>query len=270
MKRRAVYISGVRFDPIMQTQLIDDIARHVTHPSRRSFLVVKPYVEFLAAAQADASKVTLINQADRVVADGVAIQWAASYLYGRRGPLQFAKSLLIDIQRASWREQVIPERGAGVTATQQLLKHAEQAGWRVGILGGPRDTAATFAAVQKRYSQLKLVTVESGYFPPDEEAELVFRLKKCQLDLLFVAMGFPRQEEFMVRQRDAGVAHVMLGEGGTFDFDEMGGPLKRAPKAIRRVGLEWLWRLFRQPSRASRQVSIPRFLHSIYREGKEK
>jgi UDP-N-acetyl-D-mannosaminuronic acid transferase (WecB/TagA/CpsF family) len=73
VKRRAVYISGVRFDPIMQTQLIDDIARHVTHPSKRSFLVVKPYVEFLAAAQADASKATLINQADRVVADGVTI-----------------------------------------------------------------------------------------------------------------------------------------------------------------------------------------------------
>lgn len=270
MKRTLVYISGVGFDPITQAQLNDDIAHHIDEPDKRSFLVVKPYVEFLAAAQADASKVTLINQADRVVADGVAIQWAASYLHGRRGLTRFIKSLLIDIQRASWREQVIPERGAGVTATQQLLKRAEQAGWRVGILGGPRDTGATFAAVQERYPQLKLMTVESGYFSPGDEAELVVRLKKCKLDLLFVAMGFPRQEDFMVRQRDAGIAHVMLGEGGTFDFDEMGGPLKRAPKAVRRVGLEWLWRLFRQPSRAGRQASIPRFLRSIYREGKEK
>lgn len=270
MSRQHVSISGVHFHPITQEQLIEDIAQHIQHPKKRAFLVVKPYVEFLRAAQKDPTRAELLNSADRVVADGVAIQWAASYLHGPTGAGKFVKSLLIDIQRPAWREAVIPERGAGVNSTDQLLQRAAREGWRVGILGGPRDTEHTHHALTNRYPQLKLVAVYSGYYSADEEATLAQRIASDKLDVLFVAMGFPRQEEFMMTYRDEGLAHVMLGEGGTFDFDQMGGTLKRAPQWVQQIGMEWLWRLFRQPSRVRRQAGIPGFLMAIYREGRQK
>ncbi len=267
--RQRVTISGVEFDPIKQAALLSAIERHIAK-GKGSFLVFKPYVEFLAAAQKDPRVSELLNQADRVVADGVAVQWAASYLAGPTGVGRWLRSLIIDVQRSAWRNAVIPERGAGVTATRKLLERAEELGWRVGILGGPAETDQTQVALMERFPKLQLVDVKSGYFDSNAESALVTDLQKDRLDLLFVAMGFPRQEEFIVRHRSDRIAKVLVGEGGTFDYDELGGPLKRAPKWVRSIGFEWLWRLWQQPSRWRRQASIPRFLVAIYREGREK
>ena len=88
------------------------------------------------------------------------------------------------------------------------------------------------------------------------------------MDILFVALGFPKQELFMAEHVQARLARVMLGEGGTFDYDEMGGRLRRAPAWMRRSGLEWLWRLGVQPSRIGRQMSIPRFMWRIFRQSR--
>jgi N-acetylglucosaminyldiphosphoundecaprenol N-acetyl-beta-D-mannosaminyltransferase len=273
MKRtrpKRVDVAGVGFDPITQQQLIDSIAEYLRSRHKQSLVVVKPYVEFFTRAWADEKIRKLLTRADYVVADGVAVQWAASYLVGKQGFVPWLRSLLIDIQSRQWREQVIPERGAGVDATHKLLLRAIAEGWSVGIFGGPKDSERTQEVLKTLYPGLRLVGVWSGFYAPAQEPSIVEIIKKEHPDILFVAQGFPRQEIFIDSYRAAGLARVMIGEGGTFDFDSMGGNLKRAPRWMRKVGLEWLWRLIQQPSRWRRQLALPRFTWRIYKIGQQK
>ncbi len=273
MKRalhKRVDVAGIGFDPITQRQLVADISEHLDGKNNHSFTVYKPYVEFFTSAWADAELMALLQRADRVVADGIAVQWAASYLAGSRGFGQWVKSLCFDIQKPQWRSRIIPERGAGVDATQQLLKKAVQAGWTVGIFGGPQDTKRTSEAMKRLFPGIKLAGVWSGFYDDQEEPNTIAEIKHASLDVLFVAQGFPRQEKFIDAYKDSKLARVLIGEGGTFDFDSMGGELKRAPKWMRKLGLEWLWRLILQPNRWRRQLALPRFMWQIYKIGQQK
>jgi N-acetylglucosaminyldiphosphoundecaprenol N-acetyl-beta-D-mannosaminyltransferase len=265
-----VDVAGLEFDPITQQEILEDISEHLGGKSSYSFTVYKPYVEFFTSAWADAELMELLHRADRVVADGVAVQWAASYLAGPRGFGHWLKSLCFDIQKPQWRSQIIPERGAGVDATQRLLKKAVRAGWTVGIFGGPRDTKRTSKAIQRLFPGVKLTGVWSGFYDNEEEQKIISEIKHAYPDILFVAQGFPRQERLIDTYKNSKLARVLIGEGGTFDFDSMGGELKRAPKWMRKLGLEWLWRLVLQPNRWRRQLALPRFMWRIYKIGQQK
>lgn len=268
---KRVEVAGIGFDPITQEELIVEIAQRIAQKTdASSFVIYKPYVEFFWQVWTDSSLGQLLHRADRVVADGVAVQWAASYLAGRRSFWRWLKSLLFNIQSAEWRQKVIPERGAGVDATQKLLESAASRGWIIGIFGGPKDSLKTASAIKKRFPGLKVAGVWSGYFSASEEAALIRRIKAAQPDILFVAQGFPRQEKLIDKYRRSGLAKVMIGEGGTFDFNSMGGDLKRAPRWLRHIGLEWLWRLIIQPKRWRRQTSIPVFMWRVFKLGQEK
>lgn len=268
---KRVEVAGIGFDPITQDELILDIADRIRQQSQiASLTVYKPYVEFFVAAWKDPRLKQIINRGDRVIADGVAVQWSASYLAGRQGFWRWLKSLLFDIQSAEWRQKVIPEKGAGVDATHKLLIRAAEEGWSVGIFGGPRDTEHTKKALHNLYPKLRLLGVWSGFYDANEEGRIMSEIKTEYLDILFVAQGFPRQEKLIDKYRSKGVAKVMIGEGGTFDYDSMGGAARRAPRWLRRVGLEWLWRLIIQPKRWRRQTSIPVFAWRIFKIGQEK
>lgn len=264
-----ISIDGLEFDPITQTEVIERIDAQIqkTNPAE-SFRVVKPYVEFFEPAQNDDVLHKALLDSDLVVADSVAIQWAASWLAEPQPTiLRFVWSLTAGLRSTKWLSRRIPERGEGATATHQLLLASAQHGWKIGILGGA-DSTELKLRLMERYPLLQIAGVWNGYFDIDTEPELVKGIKSAKLDLLFVALGFPKQELFMQRHVKSHLAKVLLGEGGTFDFDEMGGPLKRAPGWMRRSGLEWLWRLILQPLRLKRQLAIPRFMWRIFRQSR--
>lgn len=265
-------VGGLYFDAISQLEARERIAEVIRRTKRGadSFVVVKPYVEFFVGAWKDPRVARILRNADLSLADGVAVQWAASYLAGRRGVWWLLRSLIYDVQQLAWRNKIIPERGAGVDATHALLLEAGRKGWRIGILGGPRDTQATQRALKRLYPGLDVRGVWTGYFTASDETKVVTAIRSAKLDLLFVAMGFPLQEQFIDRHKTDQLAKVLIGEGGTFDFDSMGGPLKRSPQWMRRLGLEWLWRLLQQPQRWRRQLSIFHFIAGIYRTGSQK
>lgn len=267
-----VEVGGLYFDQITQEQARERIARAVRQRKRSevSFVVVKPYVEFFVGAWKDPNVLRILRGADLSLADGIAVQWAASYLTGKRSMWRLVRSLLYDVQQPVWRTSVIPERGAGVDATHALLLEASRKSWRIGVIGGPRDTNATRRALRRLYPGVDLRGVWSGYFTGTQENDLVAEIKAARLDILFVAMGFPLQETFIDRHKSDHFAKVLIGEGGTFDFDSMGGPLKRSPAWMRRIGLEWLWRLLQQPRRWRRQSAIFHFIAGIYRAGAQK
>lgn len=198
-------------------------------------LVATANAEMVMLAQDDRELFGILNRADLVLADGAGVVWAAR----RLGP-------------------GVPERVAGYDLTQELLRRAAVAGFRVYWLGaapGVAETAARLAA--ERFPGLVSVGVHDGYFRPDD-AEIVTRIRDANPDILLCALGVPKQEKWLSRNLQLLGVPVSIGVGGTFDV--MAGLVKRAPLWMQRAGLEWSYRLIRQPSRLVRMLALPRFV----------
>lgn len=270
-KQERIRVLDLEFDALKESEVLSRIERAIQSRTKKSLRYIKPYVSFFTNARRDEAVRRAINESDLVVADGIGVQWAASYLYATQthSLLRWLKSIFVDMQHVAWLSQIIPERGAGVDVTHRLLLHAVQHGWRIGVLGGP-EQGSVEEALMERYPLLQIGGVWSGYYKQQDEPALVRKIKAAQLDILFVAMGHPKQELFMARQSAAGLAKVLIGEGGTFDFDEMGGPIKRAPRWMRRIGLEWLWRTLMKPTQVHKMLTIPPFMWRVYLAGRTK
>ena len=113
----------------------------------------------------------------------------------------------------------------------------------------------------KRYSGLRVRGTEHGFFDDDESEELCRTIRDSGSQLLFVALGVPRQELWMERWRGHLDGLVAMGVGGSFDV--FSGSLKRAPEFFRNYGLEWLYRLAQEPWRWRRMMTIPLFLGAL-------
>jgi N-acetylglucosaminyldiphosphoundecaprenol N-acetyl-beta-D-mannosaminyltransferase len=272
-KPTKVDILSVQVDALTIKEANNMIASFIHQPRKSaSRIVVKPYVEFLVTARRDSKIATMLNTADLCIADGVSLQWAASYLYGEphKKALKVPRSGLKWLQNSNWRSQIIPEKMAGATQTTDLLYMAEANHWRVGIIGGVNSPDQIKDAVKERFPNLTHLSTWSGFYKLPDEPKLTEDIASAKLDLLLVAMGFPRQEEFMIRNQYNGLAKVMIGEGGTFDYEQMGGPIRRAPMWMQKGGLEWAWRLTKQPKRFSRQLGIPKFVWAVRSQARHK
>jgi len=265
-----VDILGIKVDRLTIPEANNIISSLVSKNSSKSFYVVKPYVEFFKKAENNPALKDIINNADLVLADGISLQWAASYLYAN--PLtskpKLLASLFFWLQNESWRNSIIPAKMAGANQTIPLFSLAAQHGWRIGIIGG-REPVKRKKAIFKKFPKLKYLAVWNGYYDQSSEAMMIKEIKSSRLDILFVATGFSKQEQFIAKYLDNNLATVLIGEGGTFDYKEFGGDIKRAPHWIQRTGLEWLWRLAIQPTRVIRQLGSLGFVFRVRKQAKK-
>jgi N-acetylglucosaminyldiphosphoundecaprenol N-acetyl-beta-D-mannosaminyltransferase len=217
--------------------------------------------------------------------DGVSTQWAAAYLYGGRRSWWRSLGLLsgIVLRPAALRRQ-IPERFGGTVFAWQLLEAAATKKLRIYLIGSPSHSKIETAAqvISGRLPALKMVGTWPGRLGGKSgsalrqaleaspvEADLVADLRAKRPDIILVGMGFPLQEELMAKLTPQLKHGVLIGEGGTFDYDSFGGGRRKAPPAMQRAGLEWLWRLVQEPARWHRQLAIPRFTVKVYRSGRQ-
>lgn len=271
-KISTIDILGVRISVLTKKQLNVLIMNHAKRGIGKPLVIFKPYVEFLSIASKNENIRKLLNKSDINAADSVSLQWAASYLYGKpdisSGFFHAYYSLFVRLQNQRWLNQVLPERMAGVDQSLPLFEIANKAKLRIGIIGGPEDTQSTLNEMSKRFKNISFF-VWSGYFEPYEEHSLIKEIAREKLDILFCAMGFPRQEKFIINNKNSLNAKVIIGEGGSFDYDQLGGKIKRAPKWIRNIGFEWMWRLILQPKRLGRQMAIPVFINKVRKQKSE-
>ncbi|HYO87437.1 MAG TPA: WecB/TagA/CpsF family glycosyltransferase, partial [Candidatus Limnocylindrales bacterium] len=198
--------------------------------------------EMVMIAQQDANFGHILQRADLTVPDGVGLLWAA-----RR------------------RSQPLPERVTGSDGVPLIAERAASEGWRLFLLGaapGVADQAA--AALCARFPGLRIVGVYSGSPSPDEEAGLCARVNASSADVLFVAYGAPEQDKWIARNRPRLNVAMAMGVGGSLDF--AAGVMPRAPRALQRAGLEWLYRLWLQPWRIKRMLRLPRFVLAVLTE----
>ncbi len=206
--------------------------------SRSAHLIVTLNGEMAARAFRDPEFLTVVQNADLVVADGVGIVWGVRMLGSR-----------------------IENRIPGIEFSSALLELAERKGYSIYLLGARPDVVELAASkVAGRYPRLHVAGFHSGYFDKIEEARITREISDSHVDILLVGMGGGIQEKWIWNHRDMGVP-VAIGVGGTFDV--WSGEVRRAPRFVQRTGTEWLYRLVVQPSRVRRVGSIFYFMFRV-------
>ena len=156
----------------------------------------------------------------------------------------------------------IEGRVAGCDMASELCRLSQQHGYRIYLLGGApgvaERAARTLTAV---YPGCSIVGFDHGFFRETEEPDVLARIIEAKPDILLVAMGMPRQEKWIARHRERLGVPVSIGVGGTLDV--YAGVAKRAPRAFQRLGLEWLWRVARNPRKMRKVLSLPTFVMMV-------
>jgi N-acetylglucosaminyldiphosphoundecaprenol N-acetyl-beta-D-mannosaminyltransferase len=243
-RRRRLNILGVRVDDSPPDEALAHCARMLRCPPAarggrlRQVATVNP--EFVMRARQDAEFRALLNAADLATPDGMGIILAARVL-GR--PLR--------------------GRTTGVGLTEALAALAARQGYRLFLLGAAPGVAAEAGRIwAARYPGLQIAGAYPGSPAEDEREEIAARIAAGAADLLFVAFGAPAQDLWIARNRAAlPTVRLAMGVGGVFDYVTGRAPL--APPLVRRVGLEWLYRLYRQPWRWRRQLALPIFALAV-------
>lgn len=262
---------GVEVDALTKQQAVDYIIDIASDAKSKALYVVKPYVEFADKAAKQAELSELLNGAELCLPDGVAIVWGTHYLYGtKRGVIRLIGSLMRIVLNPRSLRRPLPEVFRGIDFTKALLGECERSGLSLYLVGSPKKStiSATAAFIKKSYPTIKIAGHFTGRLNDELETELISALKNLKPDIILVGMGFPLQEQLMYRLKSKLGHGVMIGEGGSFDFRALGGKLPRAPRFLRIVHLEWLWRLVIEPWRFNRQISILRHILRVYNAGK--
>jgi len=195
---------------------------------------VTPNPEFILTARKDKAFRSVLNAADLALADGIGVIYAARLL-GR--PLK--------------------GRVTGVGFAQDLMARMAQKGQRLFLLGAKPGVAEQAAENLRRdYPGLVICGVHDGYFR--EDAPVVEAIRSARADVVFVCLGAPKQELWMAQNGPATGAKLAVGLGGCLDV--FAGNVRRAPERWQKLGLEWLYRLIREPSRFGRMARLPLIL----------
>ena len=241
---------GVRVDRISQQQAIAQIDQLVTHHNENPTAVpcqqvVTVNTEFVMMAQHNSVFRNVINHAALVVADGTGIVWGTRYL-----------------------GKPTPERVTGTDTLVELAKHSASKGYRLYLLGAAPGVAEA-AAIRLRILApgLQIAGTYAGSPSPTEEDAIIDRVQGAHADILCVAYGAPAQELWIARNVSRLPVAVAMGVGGAYDF--LSGRQRRAPRFMQRMGLEWLYRLYREPWRLRRMLAIPRFMLLIALKGRK-
>lgn len=230
-------VLGVGFDPVDMDAAVR--AAVALAGGAGGHLIVTANVEMVMRAREASDLQDLLRRASLVVADGVGVVWGARVL-GR--PL--------------------PGRVPGIDFADRLCGEAARRGWGVCLLGGAPGVAAEAASnVRRRYPEIQITAALHGYFGEAEEDGVLRTLRAASPALLLAGLGSPRQERWLDRHLASLGARIALGVGGALDV--WAGRVRRAPRAVQAVGLEWCYRLLRQPSRLPRQLAIPRFTAAV-------
>ncbi len=230
-------ILGVPVTPFSMQEavawLMDRVQRNI--PTQ----VVTANAEIIMMGQQDPAYLKLLQQADLVLPDGAGTVWA-----GRK--LGYS----------------VPERVAGYELFLEILKYAGRHGEKIFLFGAAPGIAESAAAKAREIAPgVRIVGTRNGYFKEEESASIVETINATGANILFAALGAPKQEYWL---RDYGSRlqpALRIGLGGSFDV--LAGKVERAPQWMQRASLEWLYRLLKQPSRIGRMMALPKFVIAV-------
>lgn len=237
--RETISILGVKIDNITKEESGNITKKLIEESNKSCKIIVAPNTEFVMCAQKDKEFFDILKQAELATPDSIGI-----------------------IIGAKLQNKKFKERIPGQAYFREVIRKSEIEGWSIYILGGTDDVIeAAVANVKKDFPKANIVGYHEGYFVKDSEEEVINQINSLEPNVLFVAMGAPKQEKWIYKNKDKLKVDVATGQGGTLDYEA--GRIKRAPKFIQKIGMEWFWRLMIEPSRIVRMRVLPIFLIKI-------
>lgn len=235
---RKVWIGRIGFDDLPMEEAAIRALQAIER--KEKCVITTPNAEFVYACRSQDSLRELINRADLVLPDGIGIVLASRIL-----------------------GTPVANRLPGVDFAAALMEKMAPCGYRLFLLGAKPGVAEQAARrLIQKYPGLDICGTMDGYF--SDEREAVDRIIASGAQAVFVCMGFPKQEQFCQRYKDQLPAHVLVGLGGSLDV--FSGQVKRAPVFYQRCGLEWLYRLLKEPARIKRMKNLPLFLLAVIKD----
>ena len=235
-----IEILGTKIDKLTEREALNRMGEMIA--AGGAHYVVTANAEIVYMAYRDEKMRKVINEADMVTADGSGILWAARKLGDE-----------------------MPERVTGVDLVSGICRESAEKGWRIYLLGSA-DGVAKKAAEKLRleYMGCEIVGWHHGFLREKSVEEAVIAdIKEKKADVLLVGMGAPRQEYWIREHMEELGVGVCMGIGGSLDV--ISGELKRAPKWMQEMSLEWLYRVIKQPSRLKRVMNLPKFMLAVMR-----
>jgi N-acetylglucosaminyldiphosphoundecaprenol N-acetyl-beta-D-mannosaminyltransferase len=240
MKIETVNILGVRVARMGMSEVLEWIRIMIDQGKPRHIVTANAEIIYKAYREQDFNR--LIANADLVTADGSGVVWASKTL-----------------------GQPVPERVTGIDLIYKLFACAEVKGWRIYLLGA-KSLVVEKAVLNTlgKYPKLHICGYQHGYYYQEEEEKLVSNIAKEKPDILLVALGAPKQEQFIQRYIKELNVPISIGVGGSFDV--LAGVAQRAPEVMQKYGLEWLYRLYKDPKRYKRMLALPKFVLAVLRQ----
>lgn len=243
MKTEKIDIRGLKFDNVTLSEATAAVADALEGIGDTPFAVYTPNSEILQLCIEQNEYYEIIGSASMIIPDGIGIIKAARIL---GTPLK--------------------ERVPGVELGEEVLKYAAEHGKSVFFLGGKPGVAEKAAErMAERYPSLKVVGTRDGYFKKEgeENDEVLREVRESGAEILYVCLGVPAQEKWIYQNKHLlPNVRVLLALGGSLDV--YSGNTERAPMFFRRAGLEWLYRLMKEPKRIGRMMKLPKFLFGTY------
>ena len=229
MLRKRVNLLGINIDDISLDRATFLAYKSLRGGKRRSFFT--PNLEMLSSAQKNEEIKKMLNSASVSLPDGFSLKIIAKIL-GKE----------------------IKHTVAGIEFGEALVEIAEKEGARVFLLGGRKGVAPRAAkSILAKHPSLRVCGTFHGYFKAKHIPAVARMIEKSGADILIVCQGFPKQEHFAnFVMKNTEFVKVVACLGGAFDI--WSGDLERAPKSMRDIHAEWLWRIIQEPSRLERFV----------------
>lgn len=242
VKRKRAIILGYPVDLVNMSEALSIAKTNIDNKSGCHIITINP--EMIMGSIQNPSFGEILKGADLIIPDGIGIKIVL-------------KKLKLDIEQ-------VP----GIEFSEKLIEICSKNEYSVAFLGSSRDVVeAASQNMQKKYPGLNVVFVQDGFFDENEEAKIIESLESIKPNVVFAALGVPKQEVWISQYKNRLNSSIMVGVGGSFDV--WANKIQRAPLGFRKLGLEWFYRLITQPSRFNRMFpTLPLFFLKVMFDNK--
>lgn len=238
-----VNILGVKLDMVNILQAAQKIMEYLKED--RLHTVFTPNSEIIMAAYRDNEFKKILNAADMLTADGIGVVYASKIL-----------------------KKPINERAAGYDIACNVLEKLKNTDYKLFLFGGKPGVAEKAAQnIKNNYPGINISGTRNGYFKSEDESEIIEQINNSGADIVFVCLGAPKQEKWIYAHKNDLNVKVAMGIGGSLDV--FAGEVKRAPDIFCKLGLEWFYRLCKEPQRIGRMMDLPKFAVTVMVKGKK-
>ena len=225
-------ILGISVSQLSYEDLKKNIIKDIKNNKKSFIVAINP--EKILKARKDEKLKKLLNNATYEIPDGIGVIYASKLRKGN-----------------------IESRITGIDSMEMLCKLSEEKEYKIFMYGAKKEIIKKAKEnLEIKFPNIKIVGIIDGYEKDNDKIIKLINISKA--DIVFVALGSPKQEYWITENMDKVNAKIFQGVGGSFDV--FSGNIKRAPKWMQQIGLEWLYRLIKEPKRIFRQIKLFKFL----------